>query len=72
MTATLDDQMETASQALAELDYARCEALCVKALEQARKQSDWVMYQRVLLPLQEARRQHQRDDCLGRHRLFQR
>jgi len=57
MTATLDDQMETASQALAELDYARCESLCVKALGQARDQSDWVMYQRVLLPLQEARRQ---------------
>ena len=49
--------METASQALAELDYARCESLCVDALKQARDASDWVMYQRVLLPLQEARRQ---------------
>ena len=49
--------METASQALAELDYARCESLCVDALRQARDASDWVTYQRVLLPLQEARRQ---------------
>lgn len=57
MPLTLDEQMETASQALAELDYARCEALCVDALKQARDQSDWVMVQRVLLPLQEARRQ---------------
>ena len=57
MPATLDEQMETASQALAELDYARCESLCVDALKQARDASDWVMYQRVLLPLQETRRQ---------------
>ena len=57
MPATLDQQMETASQALAELDYARCESLCVDALTQAREADDWVMYQRVLLPLQEARRQ---------------
>ena len=49
--------METASRALAEMDYARCEALCVEALGQARDTADWVMYQRVLLPLQEARRQ---------------
>ena len=57
MPATLDDLMETASQALAELDYARCEALCMDALGQARDVGDWVMYQRVLLPLQETRRQ---------------
>lgn len=49
--------METASQSLAELDYARCESLCVEALTKARQAEDWVMVQRVLLPLQEARRQ---------------
>lgn len=49
--------METASQALAELDYARCEALCMDALSQARDACEWVMYQRILLPLQETRRQ---------------
>lgn len=57
MPVTLDDLMETASQALARLEYARCESLCVDALARARDAEDWVMYQRVLLPLQEARRQ---------------
>lgn len=57
MPLALDEMMETASQALAELDYARCEALCVEALGQAKRSGDWVMYGRVLLPLQEARRQ---------------
>ncbi len=49
--------MQTASQALAEMDYARCEALCLGALAQAREAEDWVAVRRVLLPLQEARRQ---------------
>ena len=57
MPATLDNLMESASQALADLDYARCESLCLDALSQARDAADWVMYQRVMLPLQEARRQ---------------
>ena len=57
MPATLDSLMETASRALAEMDYARCESLCLQAFEQARSAGDWVMVQRVLLPLQEARRQ---------------
>ena len=57
MTAALDDLMQTASRALAEMDYARCEALCTQAFDRARAEQDWVMVQRVLLPLQEARRQ---------------
>lgn len=57
MPKAIDDLMQTASQALAEMEYARCEALCVEALEQARDDEDWVMAERVLLPLQEARRQ---------------
>ena len=57
MPEMLDELMEDASQALAEMDYARCEALCLDALAQARAEQDWVMVQRVLLPLQEARRQ---------------
>lgn len=57
MPAALDNLMETASQALAELDYARCESLCLDALAQARDQQEWVIYQRILLPLQETRRQ---------------
>lgn len=57
MTTAIDDLMETASQALAQLQYARCETLCLEALAHARLANDWVMAQRVLLPLQEARRQ---------------
>jgi hypothetical protein len=57
MPVVLDQQMETASQALGDLDYARCESLCVDALHHARDLQDWVMYQRVLMPLQESRRQ---------------
>ena len=65
MAATLDDVMETASQALAEMDYARCEALCVEALGKARDAQEWVMYQRILLPLQEARRQRRQSALDG-------
>lgn len=61
--------METASQALAKLDYARCEALCLQALGQARDQADWVMYRRVLLPLQETRRQKRQAALDGPIRL---
>lgn len=57
MPKAIDDLMQTASQALAEMAYARCEALCLEALEQARDEEDWGMVGRVLLPLQEARRQ---------------
>ncbi len=56
MPATIDNLMESAIQALAVMDYARCEALCVSALGQARADRDWIMVRRVLLPLQEARR----------------
>ncbi len=53
----LDVLMERASEALAEMDYRQCEALCLDALAQARQQGDWPFYARVLLPLQESRRQ---------------
>lgn len=69
MPATLDQQMETASQALADLDYTRCEALCVDALAEARELEDWITYQRVLLPLQEARRQKRQAALDGPVRL---
>ena len=49
--------MESASQALADLDYPRCEAACLDALAQAREAGDWAYYRRIVLPLQEARRQ---------------
>lgn len=56
-TNPIDGLMERASAALAVMDYAQCEALCVEALGRARLNKDWVAFQRVLLPLQEARRQ---------------
>jgi hypothetical protein len=53
----LDGLMERASEALAGLDYLKCEALCLEALCEARAQKRYGFYARVLLPLQEARRQ---------------
>jgi hypothetical protein len=69
MTATLDEQMEAASEALARMDYLRCEALCVQALAQAREQRRWPYYARILLPLQEARRQRRQIAADGVIRL---
>jgi len=56
-TATLDALMEDASRALAEMDYLTCESLCLKALAAAREDGNWAYYKRILLPLQEVRRQ---------------
>jgi len=69
MPTALDDLMETASQALAELDYPRCEALCLDALRQAREAGDWSYYRRIVLPLQEARRQKRQATLDGPIRL---
>ena len=54
---TLDSIMESASVALTTTHYLRCEALCLKALAMARRGGNWPNYARVLMPLQEARRQ---------------
>lgn len=54
---SIDDIMEQASQALVQMEYLRCEQLCLAALAEARRNSDFDSYARVLLPLQEARRQ---------------
>jgi hypothetical protein len=53
----LDSIMERASHSLAAMDYLECEALCVEALRLARASDRFGYYARVLLPLQEARRQ---------------
>ncbi len=53
----LDGIMERASQALADIDYLGCEALCLEALALARASGRYGYYARILLPLQEARRQ---------------
>lgn len=57
MPAELDDIMEQASVALAKMEYLTCESLCINALAKARGAGSWVYYARILLPLQEARRQ---------------
>jgi len=56
-TSQLDTLMETASEALARMDYLVCEQLCQQALAIARSRHHWDYYARILLPLQEARRQ---------------
>jgi len=53
----IDQIMEQASAKLAETDYLACETLCLEALQRARDAEDYERYARVLLPLQEARRQ---------------
>ncbi len=55
--AEIDRIMEQASQALVDTDYLTCERLCESALGMARQANDFDRYARVLLPLQEARRQ---------------
>ena len=57
MPSTIDDIMELASQSLAQTDYFSCDVFCTQALADAHKQEDWANYARILLPLQEARRQ---------------
>lgn len=67
MTAAIDALMETASQQLADLDYAASEATCLDALSAARKAADWNLYARIVLPLQECRRQrrvHAADEAI--------
>ncbi|MEM8783342.1 MAG: hypothetical protein AAGE65_10875 [Planctomycetota bacterium] len=52
-TATMED----ASAKLVAMDYLGCEAVCLEALVAAREARDWRQYARVVMPLQEARRQ---------------
>ena len=49
--------MERASRALSAMDYLECEARCLEALSLARGQENWPYYARILMPLQESRRQ---------------
>ncbi len=69
MMLTLDQQMEEASEALARMDYLGCEELCERALAQARQAGDWAYYGRILLPLQECRRQRRMIAAEGTIRL---
>lgn len=53
----LDAQMERASEALARCDYFTAERFCSTALDRAFRQADFERMSRIVLPLQEARRQ---------------
>ncbi|MEE9405122.1 MAG: hypothetical protein V3V20_09525 [Algisphaera sp.] len=57
MSKDIDKIMETASQQLADMDYAASETTCLNALAAAKKANDWALYARIVLPLQECRRQ---------------
>ncbi|QDU34404.1 hypothetical protein KS4_24730 [Poriferisphaera corsica] len=53
----IDQIMEQASQSLVRTAYLEAEQLCLEALSLAKTQKDWGYYSRILLPLQETRRQ---------------
>lgn len=53
----INELMEQASVALQRMAYLHCEALSLQALAQAREAQDWWAYARILMPLQESRRQ---------------
>ena len=58
MTGTsIESMMQIASEALARMDYLTCEDRCLEAMAMAKQADDWSQYARILLPLQEARRQ---------------
>ncbi|KAA0213199.1 MAG: hypothetical protein DYG94_14275 [Leptolyngbya sp. PLA3] len=61
----IDRLMERASRALSTTDYFEAESLSARALEKARRVNDFDRMARILLPLQEARRQirDQASDC---------
>jgi len=65
----IDPIMERASESLAKMQYLDCESLCVEALTIARDAKQWVAYCRILLPLQEARRQRRMIAADGAIRL---
>lgn len=56
VVAKVDQLMEQASEALARTDYFECERLAADALELAHQAADYGRMARIVLPLQEARR----------------
>lgn len=57
MSTPLDILMERASRLLTDMDYLGSESLCLDALAMAKQANDWTAYARIVLPLQECRRQ---------------
>jgi len=62
-TRTIDELMESASEALAQTRYFECERLAAEALERAHAERDFERMARILMPLQEARR-HKRQQAI--------
>jgi len=65
---SIDDLMEQASQALLDTDYFKVETLCTKAVSKARRARDFERLSRIILPLQEARRQRRHEAFDTGHR----
>jgi hypothetical protein len=57
----IDDVMDRASAALLAADYFACEALCVQALHAAHRARAFERMARILMPLQESRRQRRHE-----------
>ena len=57
ISESVTEVMERASAALLATSYFEVETLCVKAMELARRSRDFETMARIILPLQEARRQ---------------
>ena len=55
--AGIDEIMEAASLSLHDTRYWECEALCLRALEKAYTSQEYERMARIVMPLQEARRQ---------------
>jgi hypothetical protein len=56
-TPSIDSLMQQAIDALTRMQYLACETLCLRALAAASELGSWDSYARILLPLQESRRQ---------------
>ena len=54
---SIDMLMDRASQKLVETDYFGTQELCLRAMEKCRRSRDWERLARIILPLQESRRQ---------------
>ena len=54
---SVSEMMERASAALLATSYFEVESICIKAMEMARRSRDFESMSRIILPLQESRRQ---------------
>jgi hypothetical protein len=69
----LDRLMDRASRALVAMRYFEAERLCLRALDEAHRRRDYGRMARIIMPLQEARRQKRQIACdAGRVELVSR